>query len=142
MYEANRKYWDSTSTFYRARCGSIRAAMDIDTSRNFAYQTAYAWAAVGVRDSCTYVPGDANGNGEARGSDITRLVGYFKGTATIPDSCHCQVPINQYGDNWLKVTGDYNGDCLITGADVTYGVRYFKGLGPTPAPCSAFPPNW
>jgi hypothetical protein len=140
MYRANWKYWNGATDFYRGRWGSIRAAMDLDTSKNFAYQTSYAWAAVGVRDSCSYVPGDVNGNGEARGSDITRLVAYFKGTASIPDSCHCSYPINTYNDTWLKVTGDYNGDCRVTGGDVTYGVAYFKGFKPAIRWCPIFAP--
>jgi hypothetical protein len=34
-----------------------------------------------------YVAGDCNGNCEFRGSDITRLVAYFKGTAHL-SCCH------------------------------------------------------
>jgi hypothetical protein len=34
-----------------------------------------------------YVAGDVNGNCEFRGSDITRLVAYFKNTATL-SYCH------------------------------------------------------
>jgi hypothetical protein len=37
--------------------------------------------------SYLYVAGDVNGNCEFRGSDITRLVSYFKGIATL-DYCH------------------------------------------------------
>ncbi|NLI15474.1 MAG: hypothetical protein GX409_04225, partial [candidate division Zixibacteria bacterium] len=52
-----------------------------------------------------------------RGSDVTRLVGYFKGLANPPS------PL---------LAGDANGDCLVSGGDVTYLVRYFKGLGDAP----------
>ena len=61
--------------------------------------------------------GDANCNGERRGSDVTYLVGYFKGQAV----CPC-----------LIKAGDANGDGFISGGDVTFLVRYFKGTGPAP----------
>jgi|GEM_PF-5248684 hypothetical protein len=93
-----------------------------------------AWNAVGV---CPYVVGDANCNGECRGSDIIFMTGVFNGTAQIPPDCICSSP--NYTAFWMSA--DYNGDCLIDGSDVIYGVRYFKGLGPAPVPCSDFPPD-
>jgi hypothetical protein len=48
-----------------------------------------AWNAVGV---CPYVVGDANCNGEARGSDITHLVAYLKQQGPPPqDSLSCSI---------------------------------------------------
>ncbi len=64
-----------------------------------------------------FLPGDANGDGFVRGSDVTFLVGYFKGTAPAPEP---------------YLAGDANGDCLVSGGDVTYLVRYFKGIGAEP----------
>lgn len=64
-----------------------------------------------------FLPGDANGDGFVRGSDVTYLVGYFKGTAPAPDP---------------YLSGDANGDCTVNGSDVTYLVRYFKGFGQEP----------
>jgi len=64
-----------------------------------------------------FLPGDANGDGFVRGSDVTYLVGYFKGTAPAPEP---------------YLAGDANGDCNVSGGDVTYLVRYFKGLGAEP----------
>lgn len=63
--------------------------------------------------------GDANCNGTLTGSDVTYLVGYFKGTQVEPCALRA---------------GDANGDNRINGSDVTYLVRYFKGLGPPPPP--------
>jgi carboxypeptidase T len=64
----------------------------------------------------TYVVGDANGDGEVNGSDVTFLVMYFKGFGSPPE------PL---------LAGDANGNCHLTGSDVTYLVAYFKG-GPPP----------
>jgi hypothetical protein len=130
MYRANNDHWNDSTDFYHARWGSIGAAIELDVTKNYAYQTAYAWGAVGLCDSCDYIPGDANGNGYRTGSDVTRLVTYLKGIpTTIPDSCHSPYAINSVGDLWLKVTCDFNGDCRVTGADATALVRYFKGFG-------------
>jgi hypothetical protein len=65
------------------------------------------------------IRGDANCNGERRGSDVTYLVGYFKGLSAGP----CIVK-----------AGDANNDNFVSGGDVTFLVRYFKGLGPEPPP--------
>lgn len=62
--------------------------------------------------------GDVNANGLLRGSDVTFLVSYFKGT-------------NQPPEPYLAA--DANGDCQVQGSDVTYLVRYFKGHGSIPA---------
>jgi|GEM_PF-793793 len=61
--------------------------------------------------------GDANSNGEQRGSDVTFLVSYFKGTNFPPEP---------------YLAADANGDCLVQASDVTYLVRYFKGHGGAP----------
>ncbi len=70
-----------------------------------------------VEDTTGFLPGDANGDGNVLGSDVTYLVRYFKGLGPAPN------PI---------LAGDTNGDCNVLGSDVTYLVRYFKGLGPAP----------
>lgn len=134
MYYSNRYRWDSTTAFCPAKISSVAMAKDLDFTGNWAVQTAAAWNAVGV---CPYVVGDANCNGECRGSDITYLTGFFKGTAQVPPDCICTSP--NYTAFWMSA--DYNGSCQITGADVQYGVQYFKGLGPAPVPCSDFPPD-
>jgi hypothetical protein len=104
--------------------------------RDWAMQTANAWWAVGICDSCQYLPGDVNSNGSVTGTDITYLVGYFKGyNPPPPDSCH--LPENP----WFYVTADYNGDCDVTGADITYGTNYFKGIGPDIRWCLDFSPS-
>ena len=64
-----------------------------------------------------YIPGDANADGDLRGSDDTYMVGYFKGRGPAPE------PL---------LAGDANGDCEVNGGDVTYMVRYFKGFGDPP----------
>jgi len=70
-------------------------------------------------DPTIIIRGDANCNGERRGSDVTFLVGYFKGLSAGP----CIVK-----------AGDANNDGFVSGGDVTYLVRYFKGVGPEPPP--------
>jgi hypothetical protein len=96
-----------------------------------------AWNAVGVCDTCDYVPGDVNGNGEARGSDITHLVAYLKQQGPPPrDSCHVPYQIN--GRDWFYVTADINGDCQISNADVLWGVAYYKGFKPEIRRCPHF----
>lgn len=70
-------------------------------------------------DPTIIIRGDANCNGERRGSDVTYLVGYFKGLSAGP----CIVK-----------AGDANNDGFVSGGDVTFLVRYFKGLGPEPPP--------
>jgi len=70
-----------------------------------------------VEDSTSFLPGDANGDGNVLGSDVTYLVRYFKGLGPAPN------PL---------LAGDTNGDCNVLGSDVTYLVRYFKGLGSAP----------
>jgi hypothetical protein len=67
--------------------------------------------------SSDFLAGDANGDGQVRGSDVTRLVGFFKSLADPPSP---------------YLAGDANGDCLVSGGDVTYLVRYFKGFGDPP----------
>jgi len=141
MYTANRqRLWPQNSTFWNARDGSVRAALQIDTTTHTARNVADAWNAVGVCDTCDYVPGDVNGNGEARGSDITHLVAYLKQQGPPPrDSCHVPYQIN--GRDWFYVTADYNGDCQISNADVLWGVAYYKGFKPEIRHCPHFSPS-
>jgi hypothetical protein len=141
MYEANRQsFWPSNATFWNARDGCIRAALQIDTTTHTARNVADAWNAVGVCDTCDYIPGDVNGNGEARGSDITLLVAFLKQQAPPPpDSCHMPYQIN--GRDWFYVTADYNGDCQILGSDVTWGVAFYKGFRPEIRHCPHFSPS-
>jgi hypothetical protein len=70
-------------------------------------------------DPSLIIRGDANCNGERRGSDVTYLVGYFKGLSDGP----CMLR-----------AGDANCDDFVSGGDVTYLVRYFKGVGQEPCP--------
>jgi len=72
---------------------------------------------IAVDTSAAFIPGDANGDGEVLSSDVTYLIGFFRGLNPAP------VP-------WLA--GDCNGDCLVIGSDVTYLVRYFSGTGNPP----------
>jgi Zn-dependent metalloprotease len=141
MYETNRRrLWPSNATFWNARDGTIQAALLIDATTHTARNVADAWNAVNLCDTCQYVPGDFNGNGEARGSDITRLVSFLKGEVPPPpDSCH--VPYQVRGRDWFYVTGDYNGDCQVNGADVTWGVAYYKLQKPEIRHCPHFSPS-
>lgn len=91
-------------------------ALSIDNAGNVEYFSG-AGETTTLVDTLAYLPGDANRDGSVRGSDVTYLVGYFKGTNPPPN------PI---------LAGDANGDCLVMAGDVTYLVRYFKGLGSAP----------
>jgi CubicO group peptidase (beta-lactamase class C family) len=75
-----------------------------------------------------YVVGDANGDTNFTGLDVTYSVRYFKGGPPPPYSCDCPPHGVWY------VAGDVNGSCSFTGLDITYMVRYFKS-GPPPIPC-------
>jgi hypothetical protein len=77
----------------------------------------------GVGFTCEYIPGDINGNGEVRGSDVTYGVRYFKGEGSQPpDSCW-----NDSTSSWFYSGGDCNGDCEFLGADITYLKEFLKG---------------
>lgn len=87
-------------------------------------------------DSCDYIPGDVNGDGNVLGNDVTYGVRYFKGLgAPPPDSCY-----NFYAGDWLYSAGDVNGNCEFTGSDITYLVAYFKGINPEILWCEWTPP--
>jgi hypothetical protein len=86
---------------------------------------------------CDYVPGDANGDGNVMGNDVTYSVRYFKGLGTSPpDSCW-----NDSTSSWLYSGGDANGNCAYTGSDVTFLVAYFKGYNPAILWCPQTPPT-
>jgi hypothetical protein len=81
-----------------------------------------------------YLPGDANmSNGQwpaqVIGSDVTYLVGYFRG---INPGCDIAGFYN---------SADVNGDCLVIGSDVTRMVNYFRGLNQI-SYCPDYPPLW
>jgi len=67
----------------------------------------------------TWIRGDANGDRNLTGPDVTYLVQYFNGVNPRPQ---------------FTGQGDANGDGQITGPDVTYLVNYFRGSGPPPPP--------
>jgi len=71
-----------------------------------------------VIEVITWIRGDANGDGNLTGPDVTYLVQFFNGINPRP----------QYTGQ-----GDANGDGNITGPDVTYLINYFRG-GPPPPP--------
>jgi hypothetical protein len=80
--------------------------------------------------SCSYIPGDANGDKSFNGIDIVYSVKCLKGIEIFPaDSCDC--PPNGV----IYPAADANGNCLFNGADITYSVNYLKMLGPGPTAC-------
>jgi hypothetical protein len=66
------------------------------------------------------IRGDANNSGGLNGLDVTYLVSYFKGQASLCTGCPC--------------LGDANNSGNVNGLDVVFLVAYFKGLGPAPDP--------
>lgn len=86
---------------------------------------------------CDFIPGDINGDGNARGSDITYGVRYFKGIGLPPpDSCW-----NVSNSSWLYSSGDVDGNCEFIGSDVTFLLAYFKGYNPEILWCPQTPPT-
>ncbi len=97
---------------------------------------AFRSLASGPGPGCDYIPGDANGDGNVMGNDVTYSVRYFKGLgASPPDSCW-----NTETEEWLYSGGDANGNCSYTGSDVTFLVGYFKGYNPEILYCPQTPP--
>ncbi|OGC90085.1 MAG: hypothetical protein A2W25_11050 [candidate division Zixibacteria bacterium RBG_16_53_22] len=88
--------------------------------------------------SNSYVPGDANGDGQFNGLDIVYLVGYFKGFGAPPPFVYHDCPT--WGQQ-LYAAADLNGSCTVNGIDVTYGVAYLKGLQPSIRYCQYCPPT-
>jgi hypothetical protein len=84
---------------------------------------------------CAYFPGDANGNGEFNGLDVSFSVNYLKGFGPEPPN-FCDCPPKGV----IYVAADANGNCIFNGIDVTYGVNYLKGSGPLPVACPDCPP--
>lgn len=86
--------------------------------------------------TCDYVPGDANGDRNVIGSDVTFLVNFFRGTGTPPpDSCW-----NDLLSEWLYSGADVNGDCRVIGSDVTFLVNYFRSIQTEILWCPETPP--
>ncbi|UCC80713.1 MAG: carboxypeptidase regulatory-like domain-containing protein [Candidatus Zixiibacteriota bacterium] len=82
---------------------------------------------------CEYLPGDANGDDNKNGVDVTYLVAYFKGGPRPPDQCDCPP------HGIIYTAADADGSCATNGLDVTYMVSYFKG-GPRILYCADCPP--
>jgi len=88
-----------------------------------------------IGGGCSYLPGDANGNGTTNGVDVGYMVNYLKGFGPPPpDSCDCPP------HGWIYAAADVNGNCVFNGVDVTYLVNFLKGLGPAPTSCPDCPP--
>jgi hypothetical protein len=86
--------------------------------------------------ACTYLPGDANGNGATNGIDVVYMVNFLKGMGPVPpDSCDC--PPN----GRVYTAADANGNCVFNGIDVTYMVRYLKLQVPSLLYCPDCPPS-
>jgi hypothetical protein len=83
---------------------------------------------------CMYVVGDANGDSNANGLDVTYGVRYFQGQLPIPELCEC----GTHGP--ISVAATVNGDCLFNGLDITFMVRYYQGNVPALLPCPDCPP--
>ncbi len=70
-----------------------------------------------IAGASDFLPGDANGDGLVRGSDVLYLLAYFRGINPPPQPYYA---------------GDANGDCSVAPADLTYLTNYLKGLGAVP----------
>jgi hypothetical protein len=90
---------------------------------------------IGEQLGCTYVVGDANGNGSFNGIDVSYSVNYLKGIGEPPPGI-CECP--SHGP--IYAAADANGDCAFNGIDVSYSVNYLKGIGAAPQGCLDCPP--
>ena len=109
-----------------------------DTVGGFGYQLIENFSEVYFTEAtsgCDYTPGDANGDGNVIGSDVTYLVNYFRGGNPPPDSCW-----NDNEGDWLYAGADCNGDCRVIGSDVTFLVNFFRGTQPAILWCPEVPP--
>lgn len=70
-----------------------------------------------IAGTADFVPGDANGDGFVRGSDVLYMLGFFRGINPPPQPYYA---------------GDANGDCTLGPADITYLTNFFKGFGAPP----------
>lgn len=68
----------------------------------------------------TFVPGDANGDGEVTAADLTYLANYLFAGGPAPD------PL---------LAGDANGDCTVDANDLSYLANYLFNGGPPPQHC-------
>lgn len=110
-----------------------QSIVGVSSSENYIVKAGF-WVGIGGPPPCDYVPGDANGDGNVMGNDVTYSVRYFKGLgAPPPDSC-------PYNGGWLYSGGDANGNCVYAGSDVTFLVGYFKGYNPEILYCPETPP--
>lgn len=123
----------SESSNYQVDATIGQPIVGISSSDSYIIEAGF-WVGIGVPSGCDYVPGDANGDGNVMGNDVTYSVRYFKGLGSPPpDSC-------PYAGGWLYSGGDANGNCSYAGSDVTFLVAYFKGVQPSILWCPETPP--
>jgi len=101
------------------------------SSANYIVEAGFWVGAAPSGGGCSYVMGDANGNGAFNGLDVGYSVNYLKGLGPVPPN-NCDCPPHGV----LLVAADANGNCAFNGLDVTYSVNYLKGLGPAPQGCN------
>ncbi|MCP4583821.1 MAG: hypothetical protein GY839_19600 [candidate division Zixibacteria bacterium] len=138
-YLAGKVHLDATINVH----GQVIAAWEdkrIDSSADIYLQNINPDGSLGeysvAPDGLEYLPGDANmANGvwppAVIGSDVTYMVGYFRGLETSP-SCLLE-------SFWTSA--DANGDCNVIGSDVTKMVSYFRGLSEV-SYCVDYEPVW
>ncbi len=102
-----------------------------DNNLNDGTITGYVDGFITKLDWCDFYAGDANGDEQVIGGDVTFLVQYLAGNNTPPSNCFCRCP----SPDLFYASGDANGDCVITGSDVLYLVNYFRGIGQAPKAC-------
>jgi hypothetical protein len=119
----------SQSSQYQVDGTAGQTVVGRSSSSNFIVETGFwSWAISGPR--CEYLPGDANGNSEYNGIDVTFSVSYLKGFGNPPpNACECDP------NGMLFAAADANGNCQFNGIDVTYSVTYLKGVGQPPQGC-------
>jgi hypothetical protein len=90
-----------------------------DESRNYSALSNSPLIVAGdtLNDTSDFIPGDVNGDGFCRGTDVVCLISFFHGEAPPPRPF---------------LAGDANGDCYVNLADATYLIRFFKGFGNAP----------
>jgi len=129
-------------------CSVLTIGADLEAGRYWVWVAPYEFTGVecgreyvfelrsSAGPTCIYIPGDANGNGEFNGIDVSFSVNYLKGGGLPPpDTCDC------LDHGVIYSAADANGNCLFNGVDVTYSVNYLKGVGASPQGCPDCPPQ-
>jgi Zn-dependent metalloprotease len=115
MYEANITQWlDAAIGFADAASGSVRAALQLDSTGTWGKRTGKAWEAVRV---CKAMPGDGNASKTYSLGDIIAIVNYIFNKPGCSPQPLCWL-------SGLVCRGDCTGDGEVSIGDIIHLVNY------------------